>query len=308
MPAILITGGTGLIGQAITRALVDKGYEVIILSRNPEQQKKSMANVSFAKWDIEKQVIDRDAVTKAGYIIHLAGANVAERRWTEKRKKEILESRVKSSGLLVKALKEIPNNIRAVISASAMGWYGPDKIPANSSFNESDPHFEDFLGQTSKKWEESIEPVTQLSKRLVILRTGIVLSNEGGAFVEFKKPLKFGLATILGSGKQVISWIHIDDLVRMYIAALENENLNGIYNAVAPGPVSNREFILKLAKEERKNFYIPIYIPSFVLKLLLGEMSIEVLKSATVSCKKIQASGFRFLYPTVQAAIENLTK
>jgi uncharacterized protein (TIGR01777 family) len=131
------------------------------------------------------------------------------------------------------------------------------------------------------------------------------LSKEGGALKEFRKPLRFGMAPILGSGKQIISWIHIDDLVRMYIAAIENEKMNGIYNAVAPNPVSNKELIIELAKS-RKRFYMPVYIPTFILKLLLGEMSVEVLKSARVSCKKVQDSGFVFQFPGIRSALENL--
>ena len=307
MSTIVITGGTGLIGTAITNALVAKGHEVIILSRYPEQQNTSLNNVSFAKWDITKQQVDSRVIARAQFIIHLAGSGIADKRWTSRRKNEIMESRVKGSELLVKSLKEVSNSVQAVISASAIGHYGPDN-PAGTEFSETDPHYEDFLGQTCKKWEDSISPVQELNKRLVILRTGIVLSNEGGALHEFKRPLNFGLATILGDGRQVISWIHIDDLVRLYIAAMENENLSGVYNAVAPQPVTNKEFVLTLAKELRGNFFIPIYVPSFILKWVLGEMSIEVLKSATVSNKKIRATGFSFLYPTIHAAIASLKK
>jgi hypothetical protein len=157
------------------------------------------------------------------------------------------------------------------------------------------------------QWEGSITPLKKFGKRLVILRTGIVLSNEAGALPEFKKPLKFGLASILGNGKQVISWIHIDDLVRMYIFAIENEGVQGIYNAVAPSPVPNKQLVLELAKASRKRFYIPVYVPSFVLKIVLGEMSIEVLKSATVNCRKIQSKRFTFIYPSLQAALIQLS-
>ncbi len=143
--------------------------------------------------------------------------------------------------------------------------------------------------------------------RLVKLRTGIVLSNEGGALAEFKKPLRFGIAGILGSGKQVVSWIHIDDLCRMYIYAIENEKLSGTYNAVAPLPVNNKTLILKLSKMIRGEFYIPVYVPKFLLKIFLGERSIEILKSTTVSSEKIKNAGFIFLYPTVDAALKELT-
>ncbi len=303
---VLITGGTGLIGKAITKALLDKNYEVIILTRDPEKYKAD-GKTNYAKWDIEKQFIDINAVAKADYIIHLAGANVGEKRWTKKRKKEIVDSRVKSGELLVKALSGNANKVKAVISASGIGWYGPDKFSKNESFSETDPAYNDFLGQTCVQWEQSIAPVTQFNKRLIILRTAIVLSNEGGAFPEFKKPLSFGLATILGTGKQVTSWIHIDDLVRIYIYSIENERLTGIYNAAAPRPVTNKQLVLELARTEKKSFFIPVYVPSFVLRIVLGEMSIEVLKSATVSCKKIQNERFTFLYPSVESAIRQLS-
>ncbi|MGZ8511360.1 MAG: DUF1731 domain-containing protein, partial [Chitinophagaceae bacterium] len=171
---------------------------------------------------------------------------------------------------------------------------------------EDDQHDNSFLGETCKLWEDSIEPVKKSGKRLVKLRTGIVLSNEGGALKEFKKPLRFGVASILGDGKQMISWIHIDDLVRLYVASIEDETLNGVYNAVAPKPVSNKELAMLLARIQRGNFFIPVHVPSFVLKPVIGEMSIEVLKSATVSCDKIHYTGFTFLYPSVDAALKNL--
>ena len=317
MQTILITGGTGTIGKALTKALLEKEYDVIILTRNIQDKELPgpyhTSRINYATWNIEKQTIDPDAITKADYIIHLAGAGVAEKRWTKKRKQEIINSRVDSGKLIVDSLKRIPNNVKAVISASAVGWYRTPNPFSRSGegnrfreFEESDPAANDFPGTTCKQWEESIEPVTRLGKRLVLLRTGIVLSNEGGALVEFIKPLRFGVATILGSGKQIISWIHIDDLVRIYIAAIENSTMKGVYNAVAPQPVSNKELILQLAKIKRGRFFVPIHIPSFILKIGLGEMSIEVLKSATVSCSKIQVEGFTFLYPSLEAAFKQL--
>jgi uncharacterized protein len=304
---ILITGGTGLIGRAITKALPEKNYEVIILTRDPGKYKQE-GNVNYAKWDIEKQFIDPVALAKADYIIHLAGANVGDKRWTAKRKEEIVESRVKSGELLVKALSGNQNKVKALVSASAIGWYGPDEHSGNKEFTEPDPPYSDFLGQTCVKWEKSIEPLTQLSKRLVKLRTGIVLSNEGGAYPEFKKPLQFGVAAILSNGKQVISWIHIDDLVKAYIYAIENEKMNGVYNAVAPQPTTNKQLILEIARAAKKSFYVPIHVPAFVLKIVLGEMSIEVLKSATVSSKKLQEERFTFLYPSVESAVRQLSR
>ena len=307
MPTVLITGGTGLIGKNLTGHLIRRGYEVIILSRKKIVDSENM-QVTYASWNIENRQIDVTAIAKADYIIHLAGAGIADKRWTKKRKQEIVDSRVKSGELLVKALKENANNVKAVISASAIGWYGKDvSTDANKEgFKETTPSSEDFLGQTCKQWERSIEPVTQLNKRLVKLRTGIVLSNEGGALPEFTKPLRFGIATILGSGKQIMSWIHIDDLMRIYTEAIEKENISGVYNAVAPSPVSNKDLVLQLARIKRNSFFIPVYVPSFILKLMLVEMSVEVLKSTTVSCEKIKKEGFTFLYPTVGAALKGL--
>jgi uncharacterized protein (TIGR01777 family) len=307
MTTVLITGGTGLIGRAITKALLDKNYHVIILSRDTGNRQSASGNLSYAQWNIKEQTLDKDAIAKADYIIHLAGAGVADKRWTKKRKQEIVDSRVKSGELIVKTLKENTNKVKAIISSSAIGWYGPDPaIPNPHPFTEDDPPDDGFLGTTCLQWEKSLEPVTKLNKRIVMLRTGIVLSNEGGALKEFIKPLRFGVAAILGSGKQIISWIHIDDLVQLYITAIENENMNEVYNAVAPNPVSNKNLTLQLARVKMGKFFIPVHVPSFILKLILGEMSIEVLKSATVSCNKIHEAGFTFLYPTIDAALKSL--
>jgi uncharacterized protein len=307
MTTILLTGGTGLIGKALTHALLERNYKVIILSRQPVAKLPEAINLTYAVWNPNDQTIDAAAIGKADYIINLAGAGVADKRWTKKRKQEIVDSRVKAGELIVKAVKEIPNRVKAVINASAIGWYGADSsIPNPKPFKEDDPADDEFLGDTCKLWEKSIEPVISLGKRLVKLRTGIVLSKDGGALKEFKRPLRFGITAILGNGKQVISWIHMDDLVRMYIAAIEDEKINGVYNAVAPQPVSNKTLTIQLAKISKGQFFIPVYVPSFVLKLALGEMSIEVLKSATISCEKIHQAGFVFQFPAIEAALQNL--
>jgi uncharacterized protein len=300
MATICITGGTGLLGKALTQYLSAKGHAIIILSRSAKAN--SNDSVTYQQWDPHKGTISREAIAQSDYIFHLAGAGVADERWSTKRKEEIRKSRVDGSALIVKALTDIPNKVKAVISTSAIGWYGPDQ---GKAFIESDPSSADFLGSTCKVWEESIEPVTALGKRLVKLRMGIVLSNHGGAFKEFKAPLKFGLASILGTGKQIISWIHILDVVRMYEYAMEN-NLNGVFNAVAPKPVSNKDLTVTLAQKMRGRAFITLPVPSFVLKILLGELSIEVLKSTTVSSVKIQNEGFQFSYPTIEAAVSEL--
>jgi uncharacterized protein (TIGR01777 family) len=308
MQTVLITGGTGLIGKALMKHLTTKGYKVVVLTRKKPQaasNKIQNENVEYAEWNIATQTIDVKAIQKAAHIIHLAGARVMDKRWSEAYKKEIVESRTKSSELIFNTLKNNSNSVKTIVSASAIGWYGPD-IVAGKYFVETDSADKSFLGETCRLWEASIEPVEQVGKRLVKLRTGIVFSNEGGAFVEFKKPLQFGVAAILGNGKQIISWIHIDDLCKLYINAIENEKLSGSYNAVAPQPVANKQLIVEIAKKIKGKFFIPAHVPEFVLKIILGEQSIEVLKSTTVSCEKIKQTGFAFLYPTVETALAQL--
>lgn len=307
MATIIITGGTGTIGKALSKLLVSKQHQVIILSRNP---RTGSGNISYAAWDPANKTIDIDALQKADYIFNLAGAGVADKRWSKKRKQEIVDSRVHSGELLVKALEENTNKVKAVISMSGIGFYGEDKTRKASAtyFKEGDPAAEDFLGDTCVKWENAIKPVTALGKRLVIFRCGIVLSNDGGAFTEFKKPIRAGIAPIFGGGDQVCSWIHIDDLCRMFMYAIDNEKIQGEYNTVAPQPVTNKNLMLTLAKKIKGSFYIPIYVPSFALKLILGELSIEILKSAKVSCEKIINSGFQFLHPSLEVALDDLVK
>jgi len=307
MPVVLISGGTGLIGTKLTHHLIESNYDVIILSRD-KNKPSGNPKLTYSFWDRKKQLIDTEAIKKADHIIHLAGAGVMDKKWTSDYKKEIIDSRTGSSELLVKTLKENVHHVKTFVCASAIGWYGADDHPPlrKDGFIETDAADKGFLAETCLLWETSVDPFAEMGIRLIKLRTGIVLCNDGGAFKEFKKPLRFGFAGILGSGKQMVSWIHIDDLCRIYLEAIENKNLGGSYNAVAPLPVTNKKLVIAMADKFRNKFYIPIHVPTFLLKLFMGERSVEILKSATVSNKKIKSTGFTFLYPSIESAIEEL--
>ena len=295
-----------MVGQSLTNLLLNKGYQVIVLTR--QQKQSSRVNFSFAQWDLNKAWIDPAAIAAADYIIHLAGEGVADKRWTAKRKKAILDSRVQSSALLVKALKEYPNKVKAIVAASAIGWYGPDTEQSlQHGFVETDPVDAAFLGDTCKRWEDSVKPVETLGVKLVSLRIGIVLNKQGGALAEFIKPAQFGLATIFGTGSQMVSWIHYKDLCKMILFGIETNTIHGVYNAVSPDPTSNKDLIIAITKKLR-GFYLPILVPAFVLKIMLGEMSIEILKSAKVSSKKIEDNSFKFDFPTLTSALDDLLK
>lgn len=289
-----------MVGKAITALLLHKGYNVIVLSRKADTT-ATAGNLQFAKWNVAKKEIDIAAVQQADYIIHLAGAGVMDKKWTDAYKQEIIDSRVKSGELIVDTLKNNTNKVKAIISASAIGWYKE----TNTIHTEDEPADDSFLGSTCKLWEASMQPVKYLNIRLVTYRIGIVLSTSGGALKEFMQPLKFGVAGILGDGKQVVSWVHIDDLCRMFLYAIENQQLTGVYNAVAPNTVNNKTLTLTLAKKMRR-FFIPLHVPSFILKLMLGGRSIEVLKSSNVSSKKIETAGFQHQYKTIDVALEDL--
>ncbi len=301
MKTIGITGGTGFIGRHLTEHLIGKGYKVVIFSRSAKNAGSEY--VSYAHWDAEKGEIDKPALSRLDGLVHLAGASIAEKRLTEKRKKEIINSRVHSTGFLVAQLKEHAPGCKTLVSASAMGFYGPDR-PGAPPFTESAPPYDDFLGNTCRQWEAATMQAQDLL-RTVIIRIGIVLGKDGGAFPELSGPLSFGVMPILGGGKQVVSWIEVTDLARLFTFALENTAMSGVYNGVSPNPVSHRQLMYAIAKE-RGGLAIPVPVPAFVLKIALGEMSAEVLKSCTVSSDKTTASGFGFEHPEIAGALKKL--
>ena len=303
MSTILISGGAGMVGTALTDLLLQNNHSVIILSR--KKRKSTLPNCKYALWDTDKGTIEDGIIATVDYIVHLAGENVAEKRWTKQRKEAILNSRVNSGHCIAKALKETPNKVKAVIAASAIGWYGPDQINGRP-FTEEALHHHDYLGDTCYQWEQSVAPIREMGIRLVQLRIGIVLSEKGGALKEFMKPLQFGAAVTMGSGKQIVSWIHVYDLCSMILFGMEQKGLSGVFNAVSPNPVSNQSLVEELVKASKKSFIIKIKLPAFLLKIILGEMSIEVLKSTTVSADKVLSAGFKFNFPSISMAINEL--
>ena len=296
---VLVTGGTGLVGTRLTSLLIEKGYQVRYLSRNPSK----VSEVESFSWDIDRQTIDEKALDGVDYIIHLAGAGVADKKWTTQRKKEILQSRTKSTEVLRSALANKDHQVKAFISASAVGYYGWD---TGGVWKKEDSRFgDDFLATVTKSWEAEVDQVEKLGIRVAMLRIGIVLSDKGGALKELTKPIKWGAGAALGKGDQYMSWIHLDDLCKMFIHALENDTIQGIYNAVAPNPVTNKKLSKLSAKVLGKPFFLP-NVPGFVLKLALGEMASMVLGGNRVSSEKIQNDGFTFTYPEVEPALNDL--
>ncbi|MCU0443728.1 MAG: TIGR01777 family oxidoreductase [Microscillaceae bacterium] len=297
---VLITGGTGLVGKRLSQMLLNLGYQVSFLSR----QSVHIPSVEVYQWNIREGFIEEKALQNADYIIHLAGAGVAEQTWTEDRKREILHSRTHSTELLAKYLKNLPHSIKGFVSASAIGWYGLDK--GDIWLDENAPATgKDFLSEVTRQWEKSIDSVAELGLRTVKLRIGVVLSAEGGALPKIAQPIRWGAGAALGSGNQYMSWIHEADLCRMFIYMLENEQLSGAFNAVGKNPLTNAEFTRAVAKQLQKPLFLP-NVPSFVLKMMLGEMSDIVLGGARVSCQKIEQAGFQFQYPSLSAALASL--
>lgn len=301
MANILITGGTGVVGRHLTSQLQSRGHAVMHLSR----ERKSEAPIPTYSWDLEKYEIDAEAIQKADYIIHLAGANIGDRRWTASRKKLIVDSRVRSARLLLENVKALNIPIKAFISASAVGYYGA--ITSDSIFTESDMPAQDFLGDTCQQWEAAVDGFEALGIRTVKLRTGMVLSSQGAALAKMLTPVRLGVATPLGDGTQYIPWIHIDDLCAIYIKAIEDSEMCGAYNAVSPSYISNRDFIKTIAQVLQKPFW-NISVPSFVLKLLFGQMSDIFLCGSRVSADKIIQAGYSFRFPDLQNALKNLLK
>ncbi|HEX6226815.1 MAG TPA: TIGR01777 family oxidoreductase [Chryseolinea sp.] len=295
---ILITGASGLIGTRLTGLLQRNGYEVANLARSASSEKPK----TFL-WDPDKDKIDSTSIRFPDSIIHLAGESIGGKPWTKDRKNRILKSRTHSTWLLYDELKKGNHNVKTFISASGISYYGVEE--RHDMFHENDKQGDGFLAEVVHQWEACVDQIATLGIRVVKLRTGVVLSENGGAMKELMKPLRFYVGAPLGKGTQVLSWIHLDDLCRIYIKAVDDEAMEGVYNAVAPNPVTNSVFTQQLAEAMGKPIILPP-IPSFVLKLLLGEMSDLVLRGTKVSSQKIQATGFRFEFENLNDALNDL--
>ncbi len=300
---VLITGGTGLVGTALTELLVEKDYAVTILTRDKNLTSKH-PNIAYSYWDINKGIIDKEELLSANYMVHLAGAGIADKPWSEQRKKEILDSRVKPIKLIYNILKNNPNQLKAFVSASGVGYYGA--ITTNTIFAETAPAANDFLGKTCLQWEQAVDELNDLTIRTVKLRTGIVLAKNGGALPKMMQPFKFGLGAAIGSGKQIMPWIHIDDLAQLYVAAIENDSFNGAFNAIA-GNVSNNHFSKTLSKCMKKSFWLP-NVPGFMLKLFLGEMAVILLEGSAATNQKLLQTGFKLKFTDLEVALKELMR
>lgn len=295
--SILITGGSGLIGSLLTKILKEAGYEVRWLTRNIS----SDTLVKQYKWNIEKGSIDYESVIDVEAIIHLAGASVAGHKWTKKYKKVLFTSRINSCNLLFEACVKTNSWPSTFICSSAIGYYGND---SGSVWKKESSQFgNDFLANLTKEWEDVSKKFTGKS-RVVNFRTGIVLSPDGGSLDKMLPIIKLGLGSPLGKGDQYMSWIHENDVVNAYKFAVEN-TIEGPFNLVAPDPVTNKKFMKTLASVLKKPFFLPA-VPSFVLKMVLGKMSVIVTGSTRASSEKLVESGFIFEYSELETALRSL--
>ncbi|MFO8146200.1 MAG: TIGR01777 family oxidoreductase [Gillisia sp.] len=297
---ILISGATGLVGSHITQLCKEKGISVNYLTTSKEKIKDQPENQGFF-WNPASEEIDEACFKDVDAIIHLAGASVAK-RWTSTYKKEIIESRVKSAALLHKSIQNLNFKIPHFISASAIGVYASSY---EKLYFEEDKAVDDsFLGEVVVRWEKAADEFEQLGMEVSKIRIGLVLAEEGGALPKMKEPVSLNLGAAFGSGRQWQSWIHVDDLAGIFLHVLENK-LGGVYNGVAPNPVTNKELMNEIAGRLNKSIWLP-NIPAFILKVSLGEMSRVLLASQRVSSDKIEEAGYEFKYKNLPKALEDL--
>lgn len=305
-PTVLVFGGTGYIGSVLARTLDDKKYPVIIVTRKHwlNRQRVEYRNIEYRYWDLNDPQSVSDILPEGNcYIVNLAGESLDRRRWTKRRQELAISSRKKSGEIIINALANYKHKIRAVVSASSVGWYGKNENA--KPFEEDAPAANDFLGEICQHWESSISEVQELGIRLVVFRMGVILGRRCGFLQRIRRFLSWGIVPIFGSGNHIISWIHEQDYIDMVLHTLENEQVQGIYNAVAPIPVSQR-YLMSAMQKIYYTSSMKVYIPRVLIKLLFGEKSQQVLRSCRVSCKKIQDTGFAFRFPNIEKTLRNI--
>jgi len=297
---ILITGATGMIGTELGALLLQNGHSIHYLSTS-KKDLKNEPNYKGFHWNPQQGFIDENCMTGVDVIVHLAGASISK-RWTQSYKQEIIESRIMSANLLYKLLKNHPHQVTQFVSASAIGIY-PDSL--TETYTEDHKSVDgSFLGHVVVKWEESVDKFKLLNMKVCKIRTGLVLSKNGGMLKELEKPIRLGIGSPFGNGLQWQSWIHADDLVHEYYYAI-SQGWQGVYNATAPNPVTNAAMTKAIAAKLNKPLFLP-NIPKFLMKLVLGEMHILLFTSQKVSSQKAIDNGFEFRYPTLESALDNL--
>lgn len=297
---VAITGATGLIGKKLIERFYKRNDDVIILTRSIEKAKKIFPNANgFINWETNVEEWFSQ-IENVDVVINLAGENVMARRWNEEHKKKVYSSRIDGTKKLVNAISLLNKKPKVFISASAIGYYGN----INNEVDETSPIGNDFLANVVHDWENASIKIDELKIRRVIIRIGLVLSNEEGALPKLILPFKFFIGGSIGSGKQWFSWIHIDDLVNIFLFAIDNPKLNGIFNATSPNPVTMNQFAKTLGKVlNRPSIF---NVPGFVLKIVLGEGANSILNGAKVKSKKILEAGYKFQFENLESALKSL--
>jgi uncharacterized protein len=301
MATILITGGSGLIGGHLSAYLLAEGHTVRHLGRG---RSSDGGPISRFRWDIAAQEMDDHALDGVDHIVHLAGAGIADKRWSDARVCELIESRVDSARLLHARVKALGLRPKSFISAAGINYYGA--VTSERIFTETDPPANDIIGRISREWEEAVDE-WRSTCRVVKLRTPVVLAAEGGALPKLAAPVRLGLGSPLGSGMQWMPWVHIDDLVRAYAFALGNEQVEGAFNVTADDGVTNAEFMRTLAGVLGRPYFAPA-VPAFVLELVLGRLSSVLLKGSRASNGRLHRAGFTAMHTDLHTALSDLLK
>lgn len=301
METVLITGGNGLIGRHLCGKLISKGYRAAILARKLVH----IESVECFHWDPDSGEIDMAAIKGADYIIHLTGSNIGGGRWTKKRKKLIIDSRIIPGKFILEKTKECGKQLKAFISISGTGYYG--SLTTEKVFSETDEAANDFLANVCRQWEEVAHMFAGEGVRSVVIRSAPVLTSRGGILGSMSVPVRLGLGSPVGSGQQYFPWIHVEDLCSIFALAVEDQNMRGVFNAVSPEDITNSEFTRTLARVLNKPFWFPC-VPSLLLKVVLGEMSLMLLNGSRISSEKLSNYGYVFKFPGLEPALIDLLK